>query len=292
MEPIRRVAIIGMGMMGGSLGLAIKARCPGITVAAYARRPAVRRQAKAAGACDEALATPAAAARRADLVVFCAPVAAIPDLFNACRTGLKRGALVTDVGSTKAWLLKQVGPAVKARGVHFIGSHPMAGSEKSGLAAAQADLFIKSRVVLTPPSNIPLEQVTRLKKFWQDLGARVLVMSAEKHDRIVARTSHLPHVAAVLLAMTVGRGQEWDDIAALCGPGFADASRLASGSPEMWRDIMETNKRNIMGEILALGQELSVFCDLLEENDPAEVQRFFEAGRSARRDLLAAREAD
>lgn len=280
----QQVAIIGLGLMGGSLGLALK-RQEGFRVTAYARREETRREAMEQGAADAVFDRPADAARGADLVVLCVPVMQIPAMLEACRPGLKAGAVVTDVGSTKAWLAETCAAALTGTGALFIGSHPVAGSERQGIEAARADLYDGAVTVVTPPSGALGESVAQVVGLWEAAGSRVVCMPPERHDALIARTSHLPHLAAAALALAVGRGDQGEMVALLCGPGFRDTTRIAMGSPAMWHDILRTNRVAILQELTAMRDGLDAWTRLLQQEDFEGARVLLEQGREVRKRL-------
>lgn len=281
-----RVAILGLGLMGGSLGLALKKGGFSGTVAGYARRAESGEEALSLEVCDEVYDHPGEAVRDADLTVACVPIRAISDMLSLCRDDFKEGSIVTDVGSTKAELVERADALLGDRNVFFVGSHPIAGSEQAGMQAARADLYDGALVVLTPGAGVAPGAVERLSDFWRELGMNVQVMEAEEHDRLMARTSHLPHVTAALLAAVVSRKVGLDGAGALCGTGFADATRIAGGSPTVWRDIMETNAKNVVEEMKVLEEELIALRKMLEEKDFQGVEDYLEKCREGREVLL------
>jgi prephenate dehydrogenase len=290
---MNRIAILGLGLMGGSLGLALKSgKLPPSKVCGYARRPETRELALKLNAMDEVFDDPAKAVADADVVVLCVPILAIPDLVAKCKRSLKRGCLVTDVGSTKVQLAGQIESLLKGTGAIFVGSHPLAGSEQQGLDAARADLYEQAVVVVTPPDGKAGPAVESLRKFWESFGATVKVMTPGEHDRIVARTSHLPHVAAALLAATVGREGDLRQIGLYCGPGFRDATRIAEGSPEVWHDIIRSNRDCLTGELAEFKSALERVMSMVEKEDFDQLLKFLERGRSKRRELMQGRRGD
>jgi prephenate dehydrogenase len=282
------VAIIGLGMMGSSLGLALK-RAGGISTTAYARRPETRADALRFGVATAVAVSPAEAVSNADIVVLCTPILSMEALLRAIVPALKPGALVTDVGSTKAELMRQVGPLFKDTRTVFIGSHPMAGSEKTGIEAGRADLYDGATIVLTPSTaDAGGPAVAVLQRFWEKIGGRVLVLDPDDHDRIVARTSHLPQLAASLLALTVGR-DPFPLVSRLCGNGFRDSSRLAASSPEMWHDIIKSNQVPIRAELEAYRGQLDALLALLDAGNFEGLRRMLDESRSARARLFPPR---
>lgn len=282
---MRTVAIIGMGLMGGSLGMALRRR--GLArVKGYARREATRREALGAGAADEVFATPAEAVRGAELVVLCTPVLTIPALVHECRGGFGAGTVVTDVGSTKSEVVNRVTSILAGSAAQFVGSHPMAGSEKSGIEAARVDLYEGAMTAVTPAAGVRNGAVEAVSGLWSGVGSRVIRMSPEEHDALVARTSHLPHLVASLL-VTAAIGAEGDEkFRALCGPGFRDTTRIAGGSPEMWHDIVKTNRNQILAALRKYQAELGELVTAIEGGDFDAVSGQLDRGRRLRDGLL------
>lgn len=289
---MERVAILGLGLMGGSLGLALKRSGFNGRVAAYARREETRKAALEEGVADEVFAEPAEAVTGADLVVLCVPVLSTAELLERCAPGLQPGCLVTDVGSTKFALAEHLPPLLEATSATFIGSHPVAGSEKRGLEAARGDLYDGSVVVVTPtPLLGDDDTVETLSSFWRSLGASVYVMDAALHDAVLARTSHLPHMVAALLAATVARKNDSGEVGRFCGTGFQDSTRIADGSPELWHDISFSNSALLIREIEAFRERADDLLKWLRAGDFEQVKTFLQASREARRALLEIRRA-
>lgn len=282
---MNHIAIVGLGLMGGSLGLALKGRGFKGRVTGYTRSPERRAIALKRGAVDAVFDAPDKAAAGADLVVHCAPILSIPGMVRATLPSLKPGCVVTDVGSTKVQLVKDIGELVKGTEVIFVGSHPIAGSEQQGIDAAKANLYEGATVVVTPAAESPAAAVAQVEALWRGLGADVHRMTPEDHDRTVALTSHLPHLAAALLAVTVGRDGGDQRLAAFCGSGFRDSTRVAEGPPEIWDDILKTNQAQVLAELKAFGREVQVLAAVLERGDFAAAAAFLEKARAARRAL-------
>lgn len=283
---MKRVAILGLGLMGGSLGLALRARRPRVRVAGYARRPATRRLALRQGAVDEVFDRPELAVRGADVTFLCVPILAIPRLVRACRKGFSRRCIVTDVGSTKSDLERAVRPLLKGTPAVWVGSHPIAGSEQQGLKAARRGLYRGAVVVVTAGKRGDRRAVEEVARFWQTLGARVEIMTAKDHDRMMARTSHLPHLVAAVLADTVGRGGSPAEVGRHCGPGFRDTTRIADGSPEVWHDIIRSNREAVANELRAFGKAFDELASLIRAGRFKAVQQVLERARARRRALM------
>jgi prephenate dehydrogenase len=278
----QKITIVGVGLLGGSLGLAARQRKLAREVAGFVRRPASLKDCELAGAVDYATTDLLAAVSGADLVVLCTPLAQMEPLVRQLLPALKRGAIVTDVGSVKADLVRTVGALVQKAGAYFVGSHPMAGGEKMGVLAARADLYAGAVCVLTPGKKSNPRAVRALEKFWQALGAHTLRLDAAEHDALVSRSSHLPHVVAAALVNLVLDPAAPRRQTPLCASGFRDATRIASGSPEMWRDIALSNRKNVVRSLTAFVAELQRFQALLQRNDAAQIEEFFAAAKRRR----------
>lgn len=283
LDDIEHVTIIGVGLLGGSAGLAIKAHDPEIRVAGVGRRRSSLDAALAAGAIDTAHLDSAEVAPRSDLVILATPVGAFERHLRAIAPVLKPGAVVTDVGSTKAGVVRSA-ERVLGRDGPFVGSHPMAGSEQKGVAFARADLFSDATCILTPTAHTPPKLAQRVAQFWEAIGMQVVQMPPAAHDKVLARVSHLPHVLASLLMMLPGKGDL--DVSAT---GFRDTTRLASGDPEMWRDILVINRKAIITAIDTFDESLIHLRDLLELADAPGIEKFL-TGAKKRRDLTIARQ--
>jgi prephenate dehydrogenase len=279
---LRNVAIIGVGLLGGSLGLALRKRRLARTVTGFARRAATVTQARKLKALDDCLLDLRSAVRDADLIVLCTPLAQMKPLVNQMLPALKRGVIVTDVGSVKASVVRELEFMVSKAGGHFVGSHPMAGAEKTGVTWSRADLYEGAVCVVTPTQRTNKVALRKVEDLWSHVGGRVLRLTPETHDTLVSRSSHLPHVVAATLASVVLDPKWPKQQAALCANGFRDTTRIASGSPEMWRDIAVANRRNL-GE--ALGRfivELKRVQRTLGKSNARTVTRFFETAKGRR----------
>jgi len=266
--------------MGSSLGLALRKRNVPVRIHAYARRSEIREAALNLGVADAVFDDPADAVKDADLVVLCVPVLTIPELAKSCRAGLRPGMILTDVGSTKACLNKLMSEALTGTGVEFIGSHPICGSEQQGIEAGNADLYEGSVTVVTPPPLADESAVETVSNLWKSAGSSVVVMDAEKHDLILAATSHLPHVAAAALALSIG------DNGLFCGSGFRDTTRIADGSPKVWSDIVRTNAPALKSALKIYRENLDALSALIEEGDGEKLANWFAAARDKRKELL------
>lgn len=280
--PFGKVTLIGVGLLGGSLGLAMKQRHLAARVVGYVRRSASLAECTQLGVADHVTLDLHQAVEDADLVVFCTPIAQMPLLAKAMVSSLKPGVIVTDVGSVKGSVVSQLEPLVRSSGGCFIGSHPMAGAERMGPSAARADLFENAVCVLTPTPRSSLQALERLRSFWQNLGSKTLQLSAEEHDELVSRSSHLPHVIAASLANYVLSPLHPREQAVLCANGFRDMTRIASGSPEMWRDIVLANRDNLAQALSIFIEDLEDFRAALLSKDMKTLIDFFEKAKERR----------
>jgi prephenate dehydrogenase len=278
----RKITIIGVGLLGGSIGLAVKRRRLAREVTGFVRRAASLKDCERAGAVDFATTDLLAAVSNADLVILCTPLAQMRSLAKQMLPALKHGAMVTDVGSVKASVLRELESLVQKSGAHFVGSHPMAGAEKNGVAAARADLFVNAVCVVTPVKKSNAPAVRKVEQFWKSLGARTLRLAPEQHDLLVSRSSHLPHVVAATLANLILDPAQPKHQAALCANGFRDTTRIASGSPEMWRDIALANRKNLARSVDTFINELKKIQSALKSGDARTVEEFFTTAKQRR----------
>ena len=241
---MKNLAILGPGLLGGSLALAARAR--GVHVAVWARRETAVEEVRRAGVADFASPDLGAVVAGADTIVLCVPVGAMPVLAAQIAPLVEPDALITDVGSVKAPVVEALAPIFKERG-RFIGSHPMAGSEQSGLAAARADLFDGAVCILTPHEGIHPNALETVAAFWQIFGCQVRMLSPVEHDETVGLVSHLPHLLAAVLVDFVCA--ENPNSVKFCGNGFRDTTRVASGPPSMWTEILLSNRTALSGQI-------------------------------------------
>jgi prephenate dehydrogenase len=278
----RKLTIIGVGLLGGSLGLAARKRRVAGEIAGYARREKTIVESEKIGALDYATTDLLAAVSGADLVILCTPIAQMQVLTEQFLPALKRGTIITDVGSVKADVVRELESLVTKAGAHFIGSHPMAGGEKMGVLASRADLYENAVCVVTPTKKSNAAAGRKVEQFWKSLGARTLRLDAAKHDLLVSRTSHLPHVAAAGLVSLVLGATRSQEQSALCATGFRDTTRIASGSPEMWRDIALANRKNLSQSVDAFIGELKKFQTALKKGDAKAVEKFFATAKERR----------
>jgi prephenate dehydrogenase len=270
-----RVAVLGLGLLGGSVALAARRRGAAERVVGATRRADALARALRDGAVDET-ASPADAVRDADLVVLATPIHAMGNLVRTIAPALREGAIVTDVGSVKAGPAETL-PGLLPRGVHYVGSHPMAGSHERGLEAARADLFEDAPCVVMGDAEAgPRERVAG---FWRALGARVVVRGPAEHDAEVAWTSHVPHLLAFAFAQAYAAAPA--GAREVEGSGFRDFTRIARGDPELWADIVTANRKAMAAPLEAVGDALAALARALEADDAEAVERIIAAGRAA-----------
>lgn len=273
------ITILGGGLLGGSLALALPGLEQPPKVKLWVRRESTAEEAKAAGI-HEATCDMAEAVAGADLIVLAVPVGAMPALVStAIKCGLPTGCLVTDVGSVKQFPHQAVTPLLAGTGAHFIGSHPMAGSEKTGISAASAGLFNGAACILTNDDHTAGSKAAALERFWQSLGCRTSWMSAALHDALVARISHLPHIIAAsgarisLQVPSEGR---------FGGGGLRDTTRVAGGNPEMWAEILLENRAAIATPLRETIADLREILACLENGEQERVLKWLATAKERR----------
>lgn len=280
------VLVVGVGLIGGSFALALKASGLCARVSGLGRGRANLEQARALGVIDAIAAGPEAA-READLVLVATPVGAIEAALAALAPHLAPGALVTDAGSTKRDVVAAARRALGAQAGRFVPAHPVAGAEQSGAAAASAELFRGRRVVLTPLAENPPEALAAIEAAWRACGARVSRMSPEQHDEVLAAVSHLPHVLAYALVHEIAARPEAAELFGYAAGGFRDFTRIASSHPEMWRDICLANRDKLAAELGAYAAALERVRALVAAGEGAALERLFAEARAARERWLA-----
>lgn len=278
----QRASVIGLGLLGGSLARAMKDNGLVSEIAGYGRTPERLDYARSNGIADFVTRDAAEAVRGADFVVIATPVGLIPSLLDQLSLHIEPGAVVIDVGSTKQGIVAHA-EDVLPQGVHFVGCHPMAGSETSGVEAASPILFENALCVVTPSARTEVSAAERVVRLWEALKARVLVMTPLEHDLLVAASSHLPHLVAVSLCKTIdGLSADNEKILPLLAGGFRDTTRVASGSPEMWRDILLSNKIPIRNVLDRFSMTLDRLKERLDKSDPDELISLFTSAKDFR----------
>ena len=274
-----RLAVIGVGLIGGSFALALKQAGKVTHVVGVGRNRANLELARERRIIDAIAPDAAAAARDADLVLVAAPVAQFPAIFSQLKDCT---ALITDAGSTKRDVVAAARAALGTRIAQFVPGHPVAGGEQSGAGAALASLFLDRRVVLTPLPENPPESVQRVEDAWKACGARITRLGPEEHDAVLAAVSHLPRLLAYGLVHDVAQRGNAEQLFAYAAGGFRDFTRIASSHPEMWRDICIANRDRLLGELSRYEKKLAELRRLLEEEDGPALERLFAEAREAR----------
>jgi prephenate dehydrogenase len=279
---LRKLAIIGAGLIGGSFALALRrAGFAGPTIG-YDRDRGALERAVALHAIDEIAESVSDAARGADLVVVAVPVRAVGGVLHDVGLALDPRAVVTDVGSTKAEVVNIARQELRERFAQFVPGHPIAGREASGIEAATLDLFKGARVVLTPADETDPKATDFVRSAWEAAGARVSTLAAVDHDRIFAAVSHLPHLLSFALVSELASRADAQDLFAFAAGGFRDFTRIAASSPEMWRDISLQNRAALLEELDRYEVRLAVFRELIEKGDGPALERLMAEARSAR----------
>ena len=277
-----RVSIIGLGLIGGSLGLAL--RSAGHEVVGYARKPRVATLTLERGAADRTAKSLAAAVKKADVVILAAPVLAVKDILAAISNDIPAGAIVTDVASTKAAVMRWAEQYLP-RNVNFIGGHPMAGKEVAGIEAADAKLFKGCTYCLVPGANASKKSQKTIEGLVRSVGAKPLYIDAAEHDRLVAGISHLPLLLSTALVADTTGSPLWPDMSKLASSGYRDVTRLASGDPRMSRDICLTNKEPILNAIDEYIKEIKKLRRLVDNGDNG-LEDYFIKAKEARDNWL------
>ena len=277
MEPhFEKVVIIGVGLLGASLGLGLKSRGRAAQVVGVGRRQASLDKALEVGAVDAVSFNPAESAVGADLIVAATPAALVVDTLDAIRPSCSPETIVTDVASTKQAICAHARKSWPAPS-RFVGSHPMAGSEKFGPEHGRPDFYAGSVCLVEKAPHLHAESRAKIVALWQMLGASTVDIDPETHDALLARTSHLPHVLAAIAELADKKG----DVRKLIGNGYRDMTRIAASRPEVWRDISMTNRDALLDSIDEFKDYLDTFAAALTANDEAAVQAFFERANAA-----------
>ncbi|OYP36116.1 prephenate dehydrogenase [Rhodopirellula sp. MGV] len=273
---LNRVAVIGVGLLGGSVGLSLR-RC-GVKVTGYSRRESTCKTAIECGAVDEGFTELSKACEGCDVAVICSPVDKIASLAAEASAALPDQALITDVGSTKGLIVDEVNALVPTVRAQFVAAHPIAGSEKTGVENAIADLFDDKCVILTPTDQTPPAQLDRAKQFWALTGGNITLMTPAEHDQRLAAVSHVPHLVSSLLAAFPD-----EPALPLVGSGWKDMTRVAAGDPAMWTAICDHNRGAIINQLDHFIDELKSLKSLLAAEDSGALLRWLEHAK-ARKD--------
>ena len=282
MRKLRALAVVGVGLIGGSFAAALKRAGAVQTVVGYDRDAAALQRAVELGVVDSAAESVSEAARGAELIAVAVPVRAIGPVLHDVSLALDSNAVVTDVGSTKADIMRTARGELRERYARFVPGHPIAGRETSGVEAANAELFRGARVVLTPEGDTAADAVDVVRAAWEAAGARVSTMEADLHDRIFAAVSHLPHLLSFALVSELAEREDAQQLFGFAAGGFRDFTRIAASSPEMWRDIALQNREALLAELDRFGVRLAVFRELIAKGDGPGLLRLMSEARSAR----------
>ncbi|HEX3864333.1 MAG TPA: prephenate/arogenate dehydrogenase family protein [Stellaceae bacterium] len=290
--PFERVALIGIGLIGSSLARALRREFPGIRIAACARRPETLATVRRLALADEVTDDPASAVAEADLVVLATPLSAYAEIGARIAPALRPGAIVTDVGSVKAVAIRDLVPVLPAS-VHLVPGHPVAGTEHSGPESGFAELFRDRWCILTPPPGTDPGAVERVTAMWEATGMRVVTMVAEHHDKVLAVTSHLPHLIAYTI---VGTATDLEDdlkseVIAFSAGGFRDFTRIAASDPVMWRDIFLANREAVLEMLQRFSEDLTALQRAIRRGEGDTLFDRFARTRAIRRSIIEAKQA-
>jgi cyclohexadieny/prephenate dehydrogenase len=283
-----RLALIGVGLIGSSIARAARAQGAVREIVVTARTAATRRRVAELGLADQVVESNGAAATGADLVIVCAPVGVCGEIAKEIAPQLKRGAIVSDVGSVKTAIVRDMGPHLPP-GVHFVPAHPVAGTEHSGPDAGFAELFVGRWCILTPPEGTDAAAVDKLAAFWRMLGANVETMaSPEHHDLVLAITSHLPHLIAYTIVGTADELAEVtrSEVLKFSAGGFRDFTRIAASDPTMWRDVFLANKDAVLEMLGTFNEDLSQLTRAIRRGDGEALFEHFARTRAIRRGIV------
>ncbi len=280
MKQLRQITVIGLGLIGSSAALTVSRSAAGIKTVGYSHRAATRRKARNLGVADEICDDICAGVSGADVVILATPICTFEDIFREIAPALPDGCIVTDVGSVKVlphrWAEKMLGG-----NVFYVGSHPVTGSEKRGVEFARDDLFVNARCILTRSRGTSSAALGRLRRLWTTLGCSVSVLTPAEHDRIFGRVSHLPHVTAAALVNS-GDPKEMR----YAGKGLIDTSRVASGPPSVWTDILLTNSENIAKGIDGVIKELTKIQRAIRNKNAGQIEQLLAQAARKRADLI------
>jgi cyclohexadieny/prephenate dehydrogenase len=285
--PFRRLALIGIGLIGSSLARVARREGLAEEIVCSTRREETRETALRLGIVDHAYENPADAARGADLVLLCTPVGTYADLSAAIARELAPGAILSDVGSVKQAVVRDVGPNVPD-GVHFIPGHPIAGTEHSGPEAGFAELFQGRWCILTPPPGADPDAVRRLRAFWEAAGSQVVEMDPAHHDKVLAITSHLPHLIAYTIVGTATDLEETlrSEVIKYSAGGFRDFTRIAASDPVMWRDIFLDNREAVLEMLGRFSEDLAYLQRAIRWGEGDKLHELFTRTRAIRRGII------
>ena len=287
-----RVALIGIGLIGSSLARVLRRDSPDTKIVACARRPETLAAARRLELADDATDDPAEAAAGADIIVIATPLSAYAAIGERIKPALKDGAILTDVGSVKQMAIRDLQPHVP-RGVHFVPGHPVAGTEHSGPDAGFAELFCDRWCILTPLPETAPEAVNAVGRMWERCGMRVVTMSADHHDKVLAMTSHLPHLIAYTIVGTATDLEESlkSEVIEFSASGFRDFTRIAASDPVMWRDVFLNNREAVLEIVQRFTEDLTALQRAIRWGEGDKLQELFTRTRAIRRAIIEAKQA-
>jgi len=291
-EPFRRVCLIGVGLIGSSIARAVNRNALAGEIVAADKSPETLGKAMELGLCHETTLDAAKAVKGADLVILCSPVGTYGEIASAVGPHIEAGTIVSDVGSVKEAVLRDVSPHL-GNGVHFIPAHPIAGTEHSGPEAGFPELFQGRWCILTPPPGADEDAVRRIAAFWRRAGSDIEIMTADHHDRVLAITSHLPHLIAFTI---VGTATDLEahlrrEVVRFSASGFRDFTRIAASDPVMWRDVFLNNRDAVLEVLGRFTEDLTALQRAIRWGDGDILERRFEKTRAVRRKVIEARQA-
>jgi cyclohexadieny/prephenate dehydrogenase len=283
----KRLALIGFGLIGGSIARAAKAQGLADEIVTTARSEKTRARVKELGIVDAVVATNAEAVKGADLIILCIPVGACGAVAQEIAPHLASGAIISDVGSVKGAIVREMGPHLPGT-VHFVPAHPVAGTEHSGPDSGFAELFINRWCILTPPEGTDPKATERLRAFWAALGARVEIMTPDHHDLVLAITSHLPHLIAYTIVGTADELAQVtsSEVIKFSAGGFRDFTRIAASDPTMWRDVFLANKEAVLEMLGTFNEDLSKLTRAIRRGDGEALFAHFTRTRAIRRGIV------
>jgi cyclohexadieny/prephenate dehydrogenase len=285
--PFKKVALIGFGLIGGSIARAARQQGLAGEIVTTARSAKTRARVVELGIVDAVVETNVEAARDADLVILCIPVGACGEVAKEIAPVLKPGAIVSDVGSVKGAVVRDMAPYLPA-GVHFVPAHPVAGTEHSGPDSGFAELFINRWCILTPPEGVDPDAIERLRGFWAAIGAKVEIMTPDHHDLVLAITSHLPHLIAYTIVGTADELAQVtsSEVMKFSAGGFRDFTRIAASDPVMWRDVFLANKEAVLEMLGTFNEDLSKLTRAIRRGDGEALFEHFTRTRAIRRGIV------
>lgn len=278
MEQKSAVSVLGLGLLGASFCMELEGKYRRI---GWCRNPETRKKALDSGVIDQIAESPEEAFAAGDITVLCLPIPVIMEYIRKYGSCLRKGGVLTDIGSVKGVIEHA---ALEVEGLHFIGSHPMAGTEKSGFDNAFKGLYANADVFIVPPPGAEKTDIEKIEKMWQDIGTRTTVLDSGSHDVLVAGTSHVPHILASATTLSVLDVPESERIIRFsgCATGFRDSSRVASSSPSMWREIVEENTPAVLEAVTALRKHLDEFEEMIRNGDFDGFEKKFSKGKALR----------